>query len=222
MLFDPHFVMKKLAETRLAFCSEADFQHALAWTIHQIYADTNVFLEYPFLPIIEKDGKHKPYYLDLFLENPCSEKIAIELKYKTKSAEVLLTQDKKEKAMLRNQGAQDLARYDFIKDLVRLEKVTEIYERGFAVFLTNDDAYWKKPGKDNQIDTLFRIHEGRRLGPGTLYWSQNAGSGTTKGRLESLELRGSYGVQWMPYPTQNDREYGFKVLILEIRAQKGT
>lgn len=218
MLFDLPSVMKKLAETRLAFCSEADFQHALAWTIHQLYPDTELFLEYPFRPQIENHEKPDVYYLDILMTNPCFGKIAVELKYKTKKAEVLLTQEKKEKAMLRNQGAQDLARYDFIKDIVRLEKAAEICKQGFAVFLTNDDAYWNKPGRDNQIDTLFRIHEGRTLGPGTLSWNQNAGSGTTKGRQESLDLKGSYDAKWQPYPTQNEKENGFKLLILEINA----
>ncbi|GAI41752.1 unnamed protein product [marine sediment metagenome] len=101
----------------------------------------------------------KETYFDIFAFKD-SKIVRIEVKYKTKNLDTKMAD---EKFSLKNQGAQDQGRHDFIKDISRLEKALGIYHdsTGFAIFLTNDESYWKKPTRDvDTADKDFRIHEG--------------------------------------------------------------
>lgn len=66
--------------------------------------------------------------------------LALELKYVTLRCSVELAGERFD---LSNHGAHDLRRYDFIKDLVRLERVVEAVptSTAAAMFLTNDPEY---------------------------------------------------------------------------------
>ena len=85
------------------FHSEADFQHALAWQIHEAAPESQVRLEVSVIPV-----EAQRMFLDIWLP---VEGIAIELKYKTRGLE--LEQDD-ESFALRNQSAQDQGRHDFL------------------------------------------------------------------------------------------------------------
>jgi len=84
----------------------------------------------------------------------------MELKYKTKSAEVVING---ERFKLKNQSAQDTGRYDFLKDVSRLEDCVDKLPNaiGYAIFLTNDPLYWNFPRKTDTEDKDFRLYEGR-------------------------------------------------------------
>ena len=136
------------------FHSEADFQHALAWQIHEAAPESQVRLEVSVIPV-EAQGM----FLDIWLP---VEGIAIELKYKTRGLE--LEQDD-ESFALRNQSAQDQGRYDFLRDIQRLELMRSKLEQcraGYAVLLTNDSSYWKVPTQRDTVDTDFRCARGAR------------------------------------------------------------
>ena len=109
-MLDIDGLMASLADRRKMFHSEADFQHALAWQIHEAAPESQVRLEVSVIPV-EAQGM----FLDIWLP---VEGIAIELKYKTRGLE--LEQDD-ESFALRNQSAQDQGRYDFLRDIQRLE-----------------------------------------------------------------------------------------------------
>ena len=133
-----------LAESRKVFHSEADFQHALAWHIHQTMPKSQVRLEFP-MPV-----EHRKMYVDIWLP---AEKNAIELKYVTRKSEL---EDNKETFALLNQGAQDQRRYDFLQDIHRLElmrSTPELCEAGYAVLLTNDPSYWNPPRSRDTVDS---------------------------------------------------------------------
>lgn len=162
----------ELARTRPLFHSEADFQHALAWMIRERLADWSVRLEYP----IPWDGPRA--YADIWLRGP-SGSVAIELKYWKRS---LIAQIGDEPYALRNQAAQDISRYDFARDLQRLERIVAsgLTHEGHIIALTNDQGYWRV-GRQGTVDAAFRLHEGREL-RGVLSWAPNTGAGTMKGR----------------------------------------
>jgi hypothetical protein len=65
--------------------------------------------------------------------------MAIELKYKTRSLTAALDG---EDFHLMSHAAQDLVRYDFFKDLNRIEAFARAgpERTGYAIFLTNDSA----------------------------------------------------------------------------------
>lgn len=192
-------VLLSLSRQRPIFHSEADFQHALAWHIHQERPNAHVRLEYRLLP-------QEPLYLDLWIQDTDST-LAIELKYPTRR---LIAEYAGERFSLNNQGAEDTRRYDFVKDIARLERVVKVVPDavGYAIFLTNDSLYWA-PGRDTDtMDAAFRIHEGVRLS-GPLTWSENVGTGTSKKREATLELNGSYPIMWHDYSlVANDQRAG--------------
>ncbi|MGC8977214.1 MAG: hypothetical protein ACP5OB_06290 [Candidatus Ratteibacteria bacterium] len=178
-------VLKELSKERPVFHSESDFQHALAWKIHQKYPNLKIRLEK------REEINNEEIYFDIFIFG-CHRIYAIELKYKTAKLEITLP-NLNERYILKKQGAQDQARYDFCKDIERLEKFFKKYKgTGFAVFLTNDSMYWKKPSKNlNTNDKEFRIHQGKIL-KGCLKWKEGASQGTIQRREEGINLTGTY------------------------------
>ena len=182
-------LMKNLARVRRLFHSEADFQHALAWQIHEALPQGQVRLE---VDVARAAGRRM--YLDIWLPE---ERIAIELKYLTRRLDLT---HRGERFALRDH-AQDLGRYEFLKEVRRLEmmrSMPEVCRAGYAVLLTNDHLYWTAPGRRVTVDAAFRIHEGREIS-GELAWSERAGRGTVKDRESPIELENSYSLRWREY-----------------------
>ena len=73
-------LMLGLSKSRPIFHSEADFQHAFAWQIHERLPDCQVRLEYNPLP-----AQKKRMYLDIWVQ---SLKVAIKLKYPTRKLDL--------------------------------------------------------------------------------------------------------------------------------------
>ncbi len=188
-MLDIHNLMADLSQHRPVFHSEADLQFALAWRIHEVISDCKIRLEFKPYPKVNM-------YLDIWIQTA---EIAIELKFPTQNLEA---ERDNEHFALRAQGAQDTRRYDFLKDIERLEQVVKKKKAkiGFAVLLTNDPSFWKLPKKgwETTNDANFRIHEGQRV-KGELGWAEQASSGTMKGREGPIRLKGSYHLHWRNY-----------------------
>lgn len=199
-------MMTRVSRARPIFHSEADFQHALAWHIHQAIPDCGVRLEYRPFP-------NENLYLDLWLSGIG---IALELKYATSRLD---HDEGGENFSLRNQSARDVRRYDVVRDIERLEKVSGLphVRGGYAILLTNDAAYWTPPTRSpDTIDAAFRVHEGRTIG-GRLAWSERAGAGTTEGRQSAIEIGGRYDLRWSDYSTVGDRKnQRFRYLTVHV------
>ena len=186
MITNVHAIMASLAQTRPVFHSEADFQHAFAWHVRQKMPDEQIRLEYK--PLLKKR-----LYVDLWLPKMG---LMVELKYRTRSLEMMHAD---ELYHLRQQGAQDIGRYDFCKDIRRLEIIAEERKvRGVAILLTNEHLYWSQPRKLGKVDEAFHLHHGQSLS-GSLSWSLEASSGTKRSREDSIELNGTYDLVWHDY-----------------------
>lgn len=197
-------VFSNLSERRLFFYSEADFQLALAWTIHDMFQGMIVFPEYP---LSREKGKRRRH-LDIMIESERS-RIGIELKYKTRKIPDF---------DLQNQGARDVGRYKFLQDIERLETIIldEGYSRGYAVLLTNDPGYWEEPENQSTIDRCFQIHEGERVF-GVLHWDQKDNTGTKKHHKEEITIRGDYTMKWRDYSIAGSAKYSkFRFLLVTI------
>ena len=184
-------IMTRLAVERQLFHSEADFQHALAWKIHELHPLAKIRLEVPSGRFDKRDR------IDI-LVNVESVHYALELKYKKRKLECL---SGSEKFVLSNDGAQDIGRYDFIKDVARLERYVSSAENtvGCAVLLTNDDLYWKESPRGVNSAAFF-LHEGRELDScNPLAWHERTGEGTMRGRTEAFQLRVNYVIKWKDY-----------------------
>ena len=195
-----------LAKKRVIFHSEADFQHALAWEFHLQSPECLIRLEFkpPYFD--------KRVYIDIWVIEKDVD-FAIELKYKTRRLNV---KEGEENFNLLTQGAQDIGRYDFLKDIQRLEEVVSYRNNivvGYAIFLTNDNTYWKPPRDYQTIDASFRVHQDKIL-TGELNWGSGASQGTMRGREEALILNGAYKLNWKDYSQPSKDPYGkFKYLF---------
>ncbi len=201
-------VMKALGTQRPIFHSEADFQHAFAWEIQRRLPNASIRLERPVSP------KNRQLHLDVLITLE-TKLFAIELKYKKRDLEC---QVGGEQFVLRGDSAEDCGRYDFIKDIERLEQIvwSEDNATGYAILLTNDSLYWTRARDADPIDRAFRLHDGSMLN-GTLSWSARAGKGTTASRERPLNLQGSYKPQWEDYSCPTTKSYGvFRFLALRV------
>ena len=146
-----------LAAANRVFCSEADFQFSLAWELQRLLPGASIFLE---------KGVSVPpdtYFVDIVVEFG-GKNYYIELKYHTSTCNWHF---RGTPIRLKNQGAQDLLRYDYLKDIYRLQKIKNICEKGgfaggFAVILTNDRFVYDAPSSFKKtLDCGFRIHDRR-------------------------------------------------------------
>ena len=115
-----------------------------------------------------------------------------ELKYKTKTDVSM--------PMLKYHGAQDFGRYDYLHDIERIEKISKLddsFKRGFAIFLTNDNAYLN-PGRGESMDEQFGIYQGREISANkSLQWK--AEIDYRQERKNSITLKNKYEMKWMKY-----------------------
>jgi hypothetical protein len=130
-------ILRTLATNRPIFHSEADFQHALAWEIHTAKPAASIRLELP----VQIDGSRR-IHLDLLVEAD-KERYVLELKYKSIA---MMAQVNGEQFALLNQAAQDFGRYDFLKDVMRLERYVAWAPNsiGYAIFISNNALYWNE------------------------------------------------------------------------------
>lgn len=199
-------IMKDLARDRPVFHSEADFQHTLACSIHDALPDGRVRLEYKPFPL-----EHKRMHLDIWLPDIG---VAMELKYSTKKSRF---EHNGEIFELRD-GAPDVARYGFLKDIERLESLSKIpnIRAGFSVLLSNDYACWKLPKKPTTIGYAFRLHDKRKV-TGEMAHHPKAAPGSVKGIAEPIHLTNTYNLQWQDYANLGDEAHGGRFRYLAIQ-----
>ena len=204
-------LLANLSNRRPLFHAEADFQHALAWEIHETHSNAEIRLEKPSV------GRKGRIFLDLWLRLHGT-RLGVELKYKTRHLKTTIGE---EPYHLRTQGAHDIGRYDFLADVMRIEGLIEAgrIDHGVTIFLTNDRNYWRDTGRTNRIDEMFRVHEGRELS-GELSWADHASDGTTQSRERPLQLGGEYVADWIEYSEVEGSR--FRYLLLETGALDGS
>lgn len=196
--------------------NERDLQIHLAMSLQkssQAYDDVD--LEY-YVPRSELDGYrwNSELRLDLVVRQG-NEFLPVELKYKTRSitrrierfGELLSD----EAVVVKNQGAQDLGRYDFWKDVRRLELVRRRFaavKNGLAVFVTNDPIYLKE-GKASSnhvaLSMAAGIH-GRRK-----EWLNSASSCARE--HPGFEVEACYAIEWRQFVTEGET---FHYCIVQI------
>jgi hypothetical protein len=203
-------ILSGLQSSRQLFHSEADFQFSFAWAIKEEIPDASVFLEFPF----KKQGLNESIYIDIVLHYQNSY-IPIELKYKTQ----LLSFETDVIYHLKNQSANDISRYDTLKDIARMENLVNsgFCNHAYVIFLTNEHNYWQDTGYTKSMDSQFRFHQGKIL-KGLLDWQGVPSPGTTKNRDKPIRLSNSYECNWHPYSKIPNIEKNnvFKYIIFKV------
>ena len=201
--------LTELSIKRPVFHSEADFQHEFALQIREHNPNCGIRLEYPIV-------LDKRIYLDMLLLHP-DRRIGVELKYITRLFNCAVDS---EEFMLKDHSADDLRRYDFFKDVERLEALVKKndLQRAYAIFLTNNPNFWRESTRDT-ADKAFRMHENRVIQPGSLLsWGASASAGTTKGREAEFNIQGQHKFEWNNYSEipNHSKNNIFRYLVLEI------
>ena len=209
-MIDPHAILQSLSQRRPIFHSEADFQHEFAWELRSHHPDCQIRLEVPST----SDGIGTTDIVVRHGGAVCG----VELKYLTRRYE---TEVLGEAFRLKAHGAQDLRRYDVLKDVWRLERFNRVYGGpSFVVALTNDRSYWRSFNRRATIDGAFRLDDGRAVS-GELRWSDLAGARTIKGRSAILDLLGSYSLVWRDYGRNFEGGQPFRYLAIEVGRTTG-
>jgi hypothetical protein len=197
-------LMAKLALRRPVFCSEADFQHELAYEIRKSDPSLNVRLEWPLTTPTRGA-------IDLIVIGET--RFALELKYLSKSFSTTLDG---ESVTLKQHGAHDQRRYDVCKDVTRMEAYAEATGFGAGVLvLTNDPGYWQERARADTVDAAFDLSHLRKL-TGTLAWHELAKPGTTAARETPLEIKGQYALNWQDYNRIEGRSGLFRYLWIPV------
>ncbi len=201
--------LESLARERPLFHSEADFQHALAWTIHAAQPGARVRLERPFTV----DGDR--INLDLLVELE-GDRVAIELKYLTRRHAAVCHGERFE---LQQQSAHPLRRYDCWKDVARLEALLRAGHAtvGYFVALSNDPYYWRpSQSQRDSMDLALRLDEGRVVAGQVLDWSPGTNPKTIANREAALPISGSYALRWADYGAPAEGSGSFRYLLLTV------
>ena len=195
-----------LSRTRPAFHSEADLQHALAWTIREQNPDCSLRLE---VPLRGSANAH----LDLLIMFERS--TALELKYHKGAFKFLVAG---EEYNLTGTAPRDVARYGFLKDIQRLERFVLEYSisSGFALMSSNDSRLWSDPKIGQRIDREFDLSEGHII-KGHLNWAAHASAGSRIDGSKGIRLSGTYRCTWHPYSIVPNAKHGeFKYLLVQV------
>lgn len=145
--------------------NERDFQMHLATYLRNTSKYDDVDLEY-YVPhqALSNYIWESELRLDILVRKG-NEYLPVELKYKTKKVNkdiLRFGENLSDIIVLKNQGAQDWGKYDFWKDVRRVELVRQRFrniKNGLAVFVTNDDSY-TKPSREKSNSYLLNMDEG--------------------------------------------------------------
>lgn len=219
--------LQLLAQNNRVFCSEADFQFALSWEIQKLLPKAIIVLENGI------SVNEKVYYVDIIVKLD-SKYYYIELKYQTSKSKVKDVFG--EELELKNQAAEDLMRYDYLKDILRLYEIAKAHADdfggGYAIILSNDKLMYDAPlSFKKTLDYQFRIHDRRGVEknmypiPGMIAWNNNSkplSHWTNKGERTNWFILPSISTEWDLYRQiidDNNNKQVFKYLINEVQFQ---
>jgi hypothetical protein len=214
------------------FVSENDIALSFAYYLKLKYKDAKIKFEFPFEVdfqpqfINEPKLKDRFSYLDLLISLE-GKNYGFEFKYLTRKLELKQIHENFE---LKNQGAQDVLRFNFRKDIYRLEllknnalKSNIKIDKGFAILLTNDHLLYNDDKSDSGIDKEYRFHNSRPIGirGEDAKWNKKTENQSWVHQKQfniKLPLRSQgYAINWENYTNIEGVENGeFKYCVVEI------
>lgn len=181
-------VMLELGKRFTLFHSEDDFKFQLAWIIKEMYPMVIVNLERKLRP--DLSDRTDLVVSDTNLQVP------IELKYKTTKLDAVINA---ERFILKYQGARDYARYDFLRDISRIESLVRSIDsiiEGYAIIITMDQSILKE-AQLNTNAASFPIHQGNTI-HGNYSFAEKAKE-KNLARSRTLSIKGKYQMKWYEY-----------------------
>lgn len=211
MKLDIPKTLEALAGNRPVFHSEADFQHALAWQIHDLHPNLHPRLEYP----LERRTRKA---CDMVLFRGGKVVMAIELKYPCRN----LNYENKGEMFTLKSAPVDSGRHGTLKDIERMEEfIEEIQEtenrtvQAAVITLTNDPDLWNGSKTQKRTDVEFDIREGKVVSR-TLKWAPHT-SIKTKRAFPRIRLFGKYTMNWQDYSRVDESNGVFRYLHIPVQ-----
>ena len=207
-----HKSMESLSKRRPIFHLESDLQFALAWEIQRDYPSSDVRLEVPFSH--DKNGR-----IDIVVRQNGSV-FPIELKYLKKTLQHTINDE----IFALADGVHDMDMYGCMADISRLESLCGQlpgFETGYAVWLTNDQAYWNKEYNASYYKA-FHAPDGSTKTGEMFYSLENPKTKKPPQILDikkyqsSITLKGSYKIKWNDYSDLGIPKGQFKYAVINI------
>ena len=198
------------------FYNEASLQLNLSNYLINTGHYASIEVEYLIVSPDEVEGlKSKRCFIDVVAKNESGEYALLELKYPLHIPEGLITSrlgsnDLKKEDYAVNQGAQNVVRYLFWKDVKRIEYFSSLSKDavgGIALLLTNDSIYWTAPKSEGDTMALYRefsLKAGQpNLSSKSRRWLERKETNENKGGKVSLsekypgfDLEKAYPLYW--------------------------
>ena len=195
--------MRELSFSNPVYASERDFERAIKRSVERFIPGARV----------ENPRRFGGIRIDLGLDFG-EESVAIELKYKTRKYEII---SNGRHFALKHTSAQGEVRYDFVKDITRVESYVRRANRrvGWAIILTNDHLLWEPHSSGASEE--FRIADGLTLS-GTRRWKEGCAISLTP-RGADLNVLGVYHLNWQEYSDLPGKWGRFRYLAVKIGAE---
>ena len=191
------------------FYNEASLQLNLSNYLINTGHYASIEVEYLIVSPDEVEGlKSKRCFIDVVAKNESGEYALLELKYPLHIPEGLITSrlgsnDLKKEDYAVNQGAQNVVRYLFWKDVKRIEYFSSLSKDavgGIALLLTNDSIYWTSPKSEGDTTALYRefsLKAGQSsLSTKSRRWREEDGTERVWNSYPGFDLEKAYPLYW--------------------------
>ena len=191
------------------FYNEASLQLNLSNYLINTGHYASIEVEYLIVSPDEVEGlKSKHCFIDVVAKNESGEYALLELKYPLHIPEGLITSrlgsnDLKKEDYAVNQGAQNVVRYLFWKDVKRIEYFSSLSKDavgGIALLLTNDSIYWTAPKNEGDTKALYReftLKAGQSsLSTKSRRWREEDGTERVWKSYPGFDLEKAYPLYW--------------------------
>lgn len=221
-----------LSGESVLFSNESDLQLRLSCYLkhlgHYDRVEVEYYVPYQELKLLNSSLNHTNFpwdsdlYIDIVVEKD-GQFVPVELKYPTKDIWGAFTRFgvavTAKVPMLKNQGAQDIVRYNYWKDVRRIEALRQAYAEtivgGLAVMVTNDSSYRTSPTSNSFGYSRFSIKDGRVVTQPqdrNMAWQNNVKVAATH---PNFEIDNSYEIRWRQI-LRIPKTLGFWYLILDV------
>ena len=168
----------------------------------------SIEVEYLIVSPDEVEGlTSKRCFIDIVVKNESGEYALLELKYPLYIPEGVITSrlgaNIKPEIYAVKQGAQNVVRYLFWKDVKRIEYFSSLSKDavgGIALLLTNDSIYWTAPKSEGDATALYREFS-LKAGPSSLStksrrWREEDGTERVWNSYPGFDLEKAYPLYW--------------------------
>lgn len=190
------------------FHNEASLQLNLSNYLINTGHYASIEVEYLIVSPDEVEGlTSKRCFIDIVVKNESGEYALLELKYPLYIPEGVITSrlgaNIKPEIYAVKQGAENVVRYLFWKDVKRIEYFSSLSKEvvgGIALLLTNDSIYWTAPKSEGDATALYRefsLKAGQSsLSTKSRRWREEDGTERVWNSYPGFDLEKAYPLYW--------------------------